>query len=129
MKGNYSIGGESSGHLIMPKLLHSGDGVLIATFILKILSETKKTIKELTSDVTFYPLKLVNLKDIDKKILDEEEIKQKIDEIKTSLGKDALCLIRPSGTEPLIRVTISHQNEDMMNHALEEMIKLLKKEV
>ena len=129
IKEDLSVGGESSGHLIMPHLLHSGDGLLVATYVIKILSETKKTLKELTSHVTFYPLKLVNLKDMDKKILNEEEIRQKIDEIKTSLGPDALCLIRASGTEPLIRITISHQDEDVMNNSIDQIIKLLKKEV
>ncbi|MFA7055653.1 MAG: hypothetical protein WC134_03900, partial [Acholeplasmataceae bacterium] len=129
MKEGLSVGGESSGHLIMPKLLHSGDGLLIATLILKILNETHKTLKELTSDVILYPLKLVNLKDMDKSILDEPEIIASIEGIKESLGKESLCLIRPSGTEPLIRITISHQDEDVMNDAIHQMIKLLKKEV
>lgn len=129
MKDDLSVGGESSGHIIMPKLLHSGDGLLIATYILKILSETHKTLKELTSDVTLYPFKLINLKDMDKSILEDEKVKESIEKIKMDLGEDGLCLIRPSGTEPLIRVTMSHQNENMMNEMLEKIIKLLKKEV
>ena len=129
IKGDYSVGGESSGHLIMPKLLHSGDGLLIATFILKILSETNQSLADLVKDVTLYPLKLVNLKDIDKNILNEEDIKTFIDEMKTSLGKDSLCLIRPSGTEPLIRITISHRNQKVVDDVINQLIKRLKKEV
>jgi len=113
----------------MPKLLHSGDGLLIATYILKILSETNQTLKGLTHDVVLYPLKLVNLKDIDKQVLNEDEVKQAIQDLKCDLGNDSLLLIRPSGTEPLIRITISHQDEKIMNLAIDKMIKLLKKEV
>lgn len=129
MKDDLSVGGESSGHIIMPKLLHSGDGLLVATYILKILNETHKTLKELTSDVTLYPFKLINLKDMDKSILEDDKVKESIEKIKMDLGDDSLCLIRPSGTEPLIRVTMSHQDENMMNEMLDKIIKLLKKEV
>lgn len=129
MKGDYALGGESSGHLIMPKLLHSGDGLLIATYILKVLCETKKTLSDLIQDVTLYPLKLVNLKDMDPQVLNEDSIQKAIHELKEELGSDSLLLIRPSGTEPLIRVTISHQDESIMHEAIDRIIKLLKKEV
>jgi len=129
MKGDYALGGESSGHIIMPKLLHSGDGLLIASYILKVLSETKKALSDLIQDVTLYPLKLVNLKDMDPQVLNEESIQKAIHELKEELGSDSLLLIRPSGTEPLIRVTISHQDESIMNEAINRIIKLLKKEV
>lgn len=127
-KEDLSIGGESSGHLIMPHLLHSGDGVLVATFILKILSETNKTLKEIISNVSIYPFELINLKNVDKAILNEPFIQDEIKQVKEILGFDSLLLIRPSGTEPLLRIAISHKDQNLMKDCLNKLTKLLKKE-
>ena len=127
-KEDLSIGGESSGHLIMPHLLHSGDGLLVATFILKILSETNKTLKEIISNVSIYPFELINLKNVDKAILNEPFIQDEIKQVKEILGFDSLLLIRPSGTEPLLRIAISHKDQNLMKDCLNKLTKLLKKE-
>ncbi|MBE0700073.1 MAG: phosphoglucosamine mutase, partial [Acholeplasmataceae bacterium] len=62
----YVLGGENSGHIIIHDELHTGDGLLVAVYLLKIMTETKKSLQELTKDIVMYPQKMMNLKDVDK---------------------------------------------------------------
>ncbi|WP_441361520.1 phosphoglucosamine mutase [Acholeplasma laidlawii] len=110
MSNNLSIGGENSGHIIINDLLPSGDGLFAGVYILKILEENKTTLKEYTKEVEMFPQKMVNIKNVDKEILKHPEIIKLIDEVRTNLPEDSLLLVRPSGTEPLVRVTISCQD-------------------
>lgn len=124
----YTIGGESSGHVILSHLLHTGDGLLVAMYLLKILAEQHASLSELLADVTLFPLKLINIKDIDKNILNRETIKFKIDSIKQKLGDPSLLLVRPSGTENLIRVTVSFENASLVESVSDELVSFIKKE-
>jgi len=111
----YTIGGESSGHVILTHLLHTGDGLLVAIYLLKILEEIGKSLKELIQDVNIYPLKLTNIKGIEKSILKKPSVIEKIESFRERLGKNALLLVRASGTENLIRVTISHEDQNLVD--------------
>lgn len=126
--GGYTIGGESSGHIILTHLLHSGDGLLVALYMLHILDELKTTLKELTEDVTFYPLKLTNIKGIDKSVLKREVIINKVQQIKNDLGDSGLLLVRPSGTESLIRITVSAKDEQVVDNITHELVQMIEKE-
>jgi phosphoglucosamine mutase len=123
---DYIIGGENSGHIIMRHLLHTGDGLLVAMYLLSIIAEEKKSISELTSDITLFPYQLINIKDVDKSILQTDEMKRFLSDVKHSLGEDSLLLVRPSGTENLIRVTVSHQNEHIMKHTILSIVSKIK---
>ncbi|MCD4827139.1 MAG: hypothetical protein K8Q99_05105 [Acholeplasmataceae bacterium] len=123
---DYIIGGENSGHIIMRHLLHTGDGLLVAIYLLSIMAEEKKTLAELTADLKLYPYLLVNIKDVDKSILKTDEMKLFLKEIKDSLGSDSLLLVRPSGTENLIRVTVSHKSDEMMNQTINQIVNKIK---
>ena len=107
---DYTIGGESSGHVILTHLLHTGDGLLVGVYLLKILEELNTTLSELVSNVELYPFKLTNIKGIDKKVLTLPQVQSKIASIQERLGSHSLLLVRASGTEALIRVTISSKN-------------------
>lgn len=124
----YTIGGESSGHVILTHLLHSGDGLLVAIYLLKILEELNLSLEELVKDVEIYPYKLTNIKGIDKSILKNEKVQSKIESIKDQLGENALLLVRASGTESLIRVTISSRDETLVDSLTEELVSLIQKE-
>jgi phosphoglucosamine mutase len=119
---DYTIGGESSGHIILTHLLHTGDGLLVAIYLLKILQELGISLSELVQDVKMFPLKLTNIKGVDKSVLKETSVQKVLDDVKLKLGENSLLLVRPSGTESLIRVTISHENEDMVNTITELII-------
>jgi phosphoglucosamine mutase len=123
---DYIIGGENSGHIIMRHLLHTGDGLLVAIYLLSIMAEENKTLKELTSNLNLYPYKLVNIKDVDKSILKTDLMKDFLKDIKNQLGTDSLLLVRPSGTESLIRVTVSHKDENFMMDIINKIVEKIK---
>lgn len=110
MNHDLSIGGENSGHIIINDLLPSGDGLFAGVYILKILEEHKTSLKDYTKEVEMYPQKMVNIKNVDKEVLKNPEIIKLVEEVRRNLPEDSLLLVRPSGTEPLVRVTISCQD-------------------
>jgi phosphoglucosamine mutase len=118
----YTIGGESSGHIILSHLTHTGDGLLVAAYLVKILTEKQTTLSELINDVNIYPLQTVNIKSsYAKVIVKHDKIIQKISEIKEKLGNPSLLLVRPSGTEPLLRITMSCKDETLLNKYINEL--------
>lgn len=123
---DYIIGGENSGHIILRHLLHTGDGLLAAIYLLHIMSETKKDMKTLTKDITLYPYQTTNIKDIDKTVINKKEVQSYLLDIKKRLGKNSLLLVRASGTEPLLRVTISYEDEEVVKKLSSEIVKYLK---
>ncbi len=124
---DYSIGGESSGHIILPEILHTGDGVLNALFIVKILEEENKTLSELSNCFEMYPDKTINVKVINKEtIMSNNVLLNRINEIKSELGNDSKVLVRASGTESLIRVSISCKNEQLLDKYLNELVNMIK---
>ncbi len=88
---------------------------MVAIYLLKILEELGISLRDLTKDVTMYPLKLTNIKGIDKTILKKDVIIKAVEHVKGELGEHALLLVRPSGTESLIRITISHEDQRMVD--------------
>ncbi len=119
-KQDYSLGGENSGHIILKDLLQTGDGVLIAAQVLKILQTKKQPLSALVDAVNFYPQKMVNIKDVDKSVVDHKAVKAVIKQAQKTLGTDSLLLVRPSGTEPLVRVTVSHPDETVVDTVLKD---------
>ncbi|CCV64101.1 Phosphoglucosamine mutase [Alteracholeplasma palmae J233] len=127
MTNGYSIGGENSGHIILNDLLPSGDGVLVSLFITKILTESKMTLASYTKDLEIYPQKLINIKNVDTNILSHKDIINALEEAKKELGEDSLLLVRKSGTEPLVRVTVSHKDELVLNKVITKLVDLITK--
>lgn len=127
VKNDYVVGGEQSGHIINKYHSLFGDGLKTALNILEIISETNKNIDELTEDLKVYPQLLVNERVKDKTlVLNDEEIKTKIDEISSKLGDNGRILVRPSGTEPLIRVMVEASDEKTCHDLVYEVIDLIK---
>lgn len=120
------IGGENSGHVINRTLFISGDGVLNAAYIVRILEEMQITISELIENVTFYPDKLVNIKNIDKTIVQDERVINLVEELKAELGNQGKILVRASGTEPLIRVSASAKTEEKVDEIINKIINKIK---
>lgn len=111
-ENHLSVGGENSGHIILPDLFHTGDGVFVASQIIKILEETNTSINDWLKDVKMYADKMVNIKVNDKKaVLNNQKLFDTVDEIKKELKYDCKIIIRASGTEDLIRVSVMAQNE------------------
>jgi len=111
-ENHLSVGGENSGHIILPDLFHTGDGVFVASQIIKILEESNTSINDWLKDVKMYADKMVNIKVNDKKaVLNNQKLFDTVEEIKKELKNDCKIIIRSSGTEDLIRVSVMAQNE------------------
>lgn len=106
MRNNgHLIGGEQSGHIIFRKYATTGDGMLTAIKLMQVLLSTKKSLSELAAPVTIYPQELKNVPVTDKAAaLENPKVKEAIAEAEAMLGDNGRVLVRPSGTEELVRV-------------------------
>jgi len=105
------LGGESSGHIICRDRITTGDGIISALQVMTAMHETEKSLNELKSGMAKYPQCLVNVKMQEKINLDQFEPVQKLkNELQRELGSKGRILLRPSGTEPLIRIMVEGQD-------------------
>lgn len=122
-KNNYSLGGEQSGHIIFLDDMNTGDGVLTMIKILNVISKENKNIDELIKDLKIYPQELKNIivqnKDA---ILSHEGFKNRIKELEKELDGNGRILVRPSGTEPLIRVMCEAKTIELCSYICDELI-------
>lgn len=126
MENKLSVGGENSGHIIMPDELKTGDGVLVALTIVKLLEETKTDISSWLNDVEMYADKLVNVRVKDRnKVINNKKIFDRIAEIKYELNNDCKIIVRASGTEDLIRVTVMAKTKELVNKYSNELTKMV----
>jgi phosphoglucosamine mutase len=110
-----SVGGEQSGHLIFPRLSLAGDGMLTTICLLRAMLETKAGLDELVEGFRRYPQVLVNVRVREKLPFEEvEEIRRASREIESELGEKGRLLLRYSGTEPLARVMIEGERQDVI---------------
>ncbi len=113
LKTNSVIGGEQSGHIIFLEHTTTGDGILSSLQFINAMMHWKKKASELSKEVTLYPQVLENAKVSKRgqKLYEQDEIiMEEIAKINEVLGDDGRLLIRPSGTEPLVRVMIEGEN-------------------
>ncbi len=114
---DYSFGGEQSGHVIFSDFATTGDGQLTATQLLVMLRQSGKKLSELASVMTRYPQTMVNLKISNEgkiAFYTDKAITEKLDEAKKLLGKSGRIVVRPSGTEPLIRVMVEGSDTEQI---------------
>lgn len=103
----YSLGGEQSGHVIMSEYATTGDGILTALHVLERMAVTGESLRSLASTMTQLPQVLVNVPGVDKSRTDEDTIlAAAVAEEEAALGDTGRILLRPSGTEPLVRVMV-----------------------
>lgn len=113
----YNLGGEQSGHIVFLNHNTTGDGLLSAIQLLAVMKETGKSLSELAGEVTIYPQKLVNVKVRDKhSVMDEPQVKEAIEKVEAEMNGDGRILVRPSGTEPLLRVMAEASSIDKVDY-------------
>ncbi|MBE6577505.1 MAG: phosphoglucosamine mutase [Ruminococcaceae bacterium] len=120
---DYSFGGEQSGHIIFRDFATTGDGQLTAAQLLVHMKRSGKKLSELASVMTRYPQTMVNLKiSAEGKIAfyTDREINEKLEWAKNELGKSGRIVVRPSGTEPLIRVMVEGSDEEQIKAIAQE---------
>lgn len=123
-----SLGGEQSGHIIFLKENTTGDGLLSALHLLKVLVETEKPLSELASIMEVLPQALVNAKVPNhkkEKYMDYPEIADEIQKLDEKYAGEGRVLIRPSGTEPLVRVMIEGKDKKMIDDDAKQLAELI----
>ncbi len=104
-KGGYNLGGEQSGHIIFLDYNTTGDGLLTGLQLVNIMNKTKKPLSQLASEMKKYPQKLVNVRVTDKHgVTANAKVQEVIRAVESEMNGNGRILVRPSGTEPLVRV-------------------------
>ncbi len=122
----YVLGGEQSGHIIFSKHATTGDGILTAIMLMEVILEEKKSLSELASGMRKYPQLLQNVKVTDKdKVLNNAEVLAEKEKITGELGESGRILLRASGTEPVVRVMVEAETDDLCREYVDRMVKVV----
>ncbi len=132
LKQDFNLGGEQSGHVILLDYNPTGDGILTSLMLIKAMLESKKQASELGDMVRLYPQVLVNAKVSNDKKYDYEkdkEIKEAIENLEKEFAGNGRVLIRPSGTEPLVRVMIEGEDQTDISKKAQEIANLIEQKL
>jgi phosphoglucosamine mutase len=124
------LGGENSGHIICLDKTTTGDGIIAALQVMAEIHDTGKTLYELKSDMQKYPQVLINVRA--SRVVDlnnDAEIQKTVKAAEQKLGDKGRVLLRASGTEPLIRVMVEGESEDLVNNLAQELAENVKKAI
>jgi phosphoglucosamine mutase len=129
-KEGYSLGGEQSGHIIFTEYSTTGDGIITALQILKIMGEQKKSLRKLAECMQSYPQVLVNVKVKEKKDFKSmTEVSSVVEEVEKEMGNSGRVLVRYSGTELLARVMVEGKSKKEIEKYADKIAKKIKKEI
>jgi phosphoglucosamine mutase len=122
----YSIGGEQSGHIIMKKYATTGDGLLTAIMVLEEMCDSKSSLSALVEDVMTYPQYLKNVRISSKdEVMNDKDVLASVKDVEKLINGKGRVLLRPSGTEPLIRVMIEAESEDKCREYADIIVKAI----
>ena len=131
-KNGYNLGGEQSGHVIIMDYNTTGDGQLSAVQLTKVMQETGKKLSELAAEVTIYPQKLVNIRvenSMKDKAMEVPAIKTVIERMEAEMAGNGRILVRPSGTEPLLRVMAEAPTDEEVNYYVDTIANVVRDEI
>ena len=118
----YNLGGEQSGHVIQSNHATTGDGILTALHVLERMATTGRSLKDLASVMTRLPQVLVNVPGVDKSRADDDPVlAAAVAEEEAALGDNGRVLLRPSGTEPIVRVMVEAPTEELAHDVAERL--------
>lgn len=121
------LGGEQSGHIIFSKYASTGDGILTSLKIMEVIMAKEKPLSELAAPFTVYPQVLENVRVKDKRAAQSDpDVKAAVDEITAELGTSGRILVRESGTEPLVRVMVEAEKEEICRAHADKMLEILR---
>jgi phosphoglucosamine mutase len=125
--GGHNLGGEQSGHVVMLDHATTGDGVLTSLHLLARVSETGRSLAELASVMTRLPQVLINVRDVDKsKVGTSEKLAAAIAAAEAELGDSGRVLIRPSGTEPMVRVMVEAESQEQAERVAADLAEVVR---
>ena len=131
-KSGYNLGGEQSGHVVIMDYNTTGDGQLTGVQLTKIMQETGKKLSELAAEVTIYPQKLVNIRvenSMKDKAMEVPAIREIIEKMEAEMAGNGRILVRPSGTEPLLRVMAEAPTDQEVDYYVDTIAAVVQAEI
>ena len=131
-KSGYNLGGEQSGHVVIMDYNTTGDGQLTGVQVTKIMQETGKKLSELAAEVTIYPQKLVNIRvenSMKDKAMEVPAIREIIEKMEAEMAGNGRILVRPSGTEPLLRVMAEAPTNEEVDYYVDTIAAVVQAEI
>ena len=127
MKNGCRIGGEQSGHIIFSKYASTGDGILTSLKMMEVMMARKKKMSELAEGLTIYPQVLVNVRVTDKKAAQADPaVQEAVAGVAQALGDTGRILVRESGTEPVVRVMVEAETEEVCHQYVDGVVEVIK---
>jgi phosphoglucosamine mutase len=127
-EGGFALGGEQSGHVIMTKFATTGDGILTGLHLVAEMARTGKTLAQLAATMTVFPQVLINVRGVNHVgLADSDGVTAAVAIVESELGDSGRVLLRPSGTEPMVRVMVEAESQDIADahaHALAEVVRV-----
>ena len=125
-ENNYSLGGEQSGHIIFSKYATTGDGILTSLLLMEVLLEKKQSLATLAEEVKIFPQLLKNVRVADKKTARENpEVVKAVAAVTEALGDNGRILVRESGTEPVIRVMVEAESDELCTKYVKQVVDVI----
>ncbi len=128
-ENGHCLGGEQSGHIIFSQYATTGDGILTSIMIMEVMMDKKTSLASLASEVRIYPQLLKNVRVSDKKTARENPtVQAAVDAAAQALGADGRILVRESGTEPVIRVMVEAETDELCAKYVDSVIAVMKEQ-
>ncbi|CAM3180858.1 phosphoglucosamine mutase [Staphylococcus argensis] len=125
-RGGYNLGGEQSGHIVMMDYNTTGDGLLTGVQLASVIKLTGKKLSELAAQMKKYPQSLVNVKVTDKHRVEENvAVQEEMTKVEVDMNGEGRILVRPSGTEPLVRVMVEAATDEKAQEYAERIAKVV----
>lgn len=129
-KNGYNFGGEQSGHIVFLDLNTTGDGLLSGIQLMNVMKQTGKKLSELAAEVPTYPQELVNIRVSDKNgAMNVPAIKEVIEAVEVEMNGNGRVLVRPSGTEPLVRVMVEAPTDEACQRYVHQIADVVRSEI
>lgn len=126
-KNGCRLGGEQSGHIIFSKYASTGDGILTSLKMMEVMMAKKMKMSQLTEDLHIYPQVFVNVKVKDKAVTQaDKDVQDAVKKVVDALGDTGRILVRESGTEPLIRVMVEAETEEICRKHVDNVVSVIK---